>query len=144
MHAKVVEDNNKQTGRARKLWKYHDDMMEWWDRVQRQTQDSPLILLPLVKVTGTSQSNSDDGSQTQDQSDESGDEFWEGGQRRKKKAKLPTRKSKSNSSAAKMLQFLHSNSEKKEKADAEKLALLKSVKDEKKRILHVFTIPWFA
>lgn len=30
-----------------------------------------------------------------------------------------------------MLQFLHSNSEKKEKADAEKLALLKSMKDKK-------------
>ena len=55
-----------------------------------------------------------------------------------KKVKFPTRRRKSNSSGAEMLQFLHSYSEKWEKVKAEKLALMKNMKDEKKEFYSQF------
>lgn len=51
---KEIEDNNKQTGKARKSWKYHDDMSECMGRVQRSIRDLRLTLLPLVQVAQTS------------------------------------------------------------------------------------------
>lgn len=51
---------------------------------------------------------------------------------------MPTRKRKSHSSAAEMLQFLHSYSESREKAEAEKPALFKSMQDEKKEFYSQF------
>ena len=44
---------------------------------------------------------------------------------------MPKRKRKSNFSAVEMLQFLHSHSEKREKVEAEKLELMKSMEEEK-------------
>lgn len=134
---KQVEDNNKQTGRERKSWKYHDDMTECMG-------SSPKINPEFTFDTSTSTSsslsghiqcdNGDDSHNSDESADESGD-----GKKRKKKVKFPTRKRKSNSSAAEMLEFLHSYSEKRDKADAEKIALLKSMKEEKKEFF--FSIP---
>lgn len=135
---KEVEDNNKQTGRTRKLWKYHDDMTECMG-LSPKINPGFTFDTSSCGSSSTSQSNNDDDDpQSQDQSDGSGDESQEDGQRRKKRAKLPRRKRKSNSSAAEMLQFLQSYSEKKEKVEQEKLALLKSMKDEKKEFYSEF------
>ncbi len=133
---KEVEDNNKQTGRERKSWKYHDDMTECMG-------SSPKINPEFTFDTSSSASsgssgqircdNGDDSHKSDESADESGD-----GKKRKKKVKFPTRKRKSNSSAAEMLEFLHSYSEKREKAEAEKIALLKSMKEEKKEFFSQF------
>ena len=88
----------------------------------------PLGLFLPSSSSGANQCDNDGDSHSQDHSDESGDdESGEDNQRRKKKAKFPTRKRWSNSSAAERLQFLHSYSKKREK---EKLVLLKSMKDD--------------
>ena len=52
---------------------------------------------------------------------------------RKKRLKMPRRKRKSKSSSGKMLKFLQSYSERREKLETEKLALLKSIKEDKKK-----------
>ena len=132
---KEIEDNNKQTGRARKSWKYHDDMSECMG-------SSPKVSPGFTFDTSSSSSsgtNQCDRDNSEDLSDESGDDESEDKtERKKKKAKPPTRKRKSNSSAAEMLQFLHSYSEKREKVEEEKLALMKSTKDEKKEFYSQF------
>jgi len=93
---KEMEDNNKQTGRAGKSWKYHDDMTEC---IGSSPKINPGLTFDTSSCgsSSTSQSNNDDDdSQSQDQSDGSGDESREDDQRRKKRAKLPRRKRKSN------------------------------------------------
>ena len=130
---KEIEDNNKQTGRARKSWKYHDDMSECMG-------SSPKISPGFTFDTSSSSSsgtNQCDRDNSEDLSYESGESEDET-ERKKKKAKPPTRKRKSNSSAAEMLQFLRSYSEKREKVEEEKLALMKSMKDEKKEFYSQF------
>lgn len=123
---KEVEDNNKQTGRARKSWKFHVDMTEC------------IGSTPKVNPVFTFDTSSSSSGTSQDKSDESGHESEGDGESKKKKVKMPSRKRKSKSSAAEMLEFLHSYSEKKEKEEAEKLALLKSMKDEKKEFYSQF------
>ncbi|PFX34057.1 hypothetical protein AWC38_SpisGene1210 [Stylophora pistillata] len=105
---KEIEDNNKQTGKPRESWKFHDDMSECMG-------SSPKMSLAFTFDTSSSSSSStnqcdrDGDYHFEDHSDESGnDESGDENQKKKKKAKLPTRKRKSNSSAAEMLQFLHS------------------------------------
>ena len=122
---KEVEDNNKQTGRARKSWKFHVDMTEC---IGSSPKVNPVFTFDTSSSSGTNQNKSD----------ESGHESEGDGENKKKKVKMPWRKRKSNSSAAEMLEFLHSYSEKKEKEEAEKLALLKSMKDEKKEFYSQF------
>lgn len=127
---KEIEDHNKKTGNNKKSWKYQDDMAECMG-------SSPKISPVFTFDTGvssasssTSQStNQDDVSPT----DESGDE----GAAPKQKRKV-TRKRKSKSSAAEMLEFLHSYSEKREKVEAEKLELFKAMKEEKKEFFSQF------
>ena len=135
---KEIEDNNKQTGKARKSWKYHDDMS---DCMGSSPKISPGFTFDTSSSSssGTNQCDRGGDSHSEDLSDKSGDdESGDKNQRKKKKAKFPTRKRKSNSSAAEMLQFLHSYSEKREKVEAEKLALMKSMKDEKKEFYSQF------
>ena len=112
-----------------------------WGRVQRSAWDLPFTPLPLVQVA-QKKCDRDEDSHSEDLSDELGDdESGDKNQRKRKKAKFPTRKRKSNSSGAETLQFLHSYSEKREKVEAEKLALMNNMKDEK-RVL--FSIPGIA
>ena len=135
---KEIEDNNKQTGKARKSWKYHDDMS---DCMGSSPKISPGFTFDTSSSSssGTNQCDRGGDSHSEDLSDELGDdESGDKNQRKRKKAKFPTRKRKSNSSAAEMLQFLHSYSEKREKVEAEKLALMKSMKDEKKEFYSQF------
>ena len=51
---------------------------------------------------------------------------------------MPRKKRKSKSSAGEMLEFLQSYSEKREKVKAEKLALLKSMKEDKREFFSQF------
>lgn len=129
---KEVEDNNKQTGKARKSWKFHDDMTEC---MGSSPKINPGFTFDTSSSGSSGASQCDNDNQSPDPSDESCDED---GPSRKKKAKMPTRKRKSHSSAAEMLQFLHSYSESREKAEAEKLALFKSMQDEKKEFYSQF------
>lgn len=64
-----VEDNNKQTKRARKMWKYHDDIAECM-RSSPKINPGFTFGTSSCGSSGTSQSNNDDNDfQSQYQSD---------------------------------------------------------------------------
>ena len=117
---KEVEDNNKQTGRARKSWKFHDDMTECLG-------SSPKINPGFTFDTSSSNSGSsgasqfDNNDETQDPSDEPCDED---GPSKKKKAKLPTRKKKEQFISSRNAAIPSFYSERREKAEAEKIGFI--------------------
>ena len=123
---KEIEDNNNQTGRARKSWKFQEDMTEC------------IGVSPKIKpgFTFDTSSSSNSGTNQCDSDGEEGD--TDGEEERKKKVKMPRKKRKSKSSAGEMLEFLQSYSEKREKVEAEKLAVLKSMKEDKKEFFSQF------
>lgn len=123
---KEIEDNNNQTGRARKSWKFQEDMTEC------------IGVSPKIKpgFTFDTSSSSNSGTNQCDSDGEEGD--TDGDEERKKKVKMPRKKRKSKSSAGEMLEFLQSYSEKREKVEEEKLAVLKSMKEDKKEFFSQF------
>ena len=115
---KDVEDNNRQTGRARKDWKFLDDMTDCLG-------DSPNINPAYIIDTSSSikcsepsflSSCSVDGSLSSDEDAEECD-----GTARKLKARRQ-RKRKNYSSASEMLTFLEKYSEKRENAEEKNLS----------------------
>lgn len=131
---KEVEDNNRQTGRARKNWKFMDEM-------DKYLADSPKVNPAYIFDTSSSTSSpvtssfcSTDGNSNGDEdvtSDETNDHDV-------KKLKIRKRKRKSKSSAGEMLEFLKDYSEKREKAENQKVDLLREMHEEKKQFFSQF------
>ena len=132
---KEIEDNNRQTGRVYKTWKFHKEM--------EQCIGDKASVKPTFKFdSGSSASSSapshsplttDDSSYAKNDSVDSKDVKGktavdpESKQRREMK-----RKRKSLSSASEMLGFLREYGEKREKVEGEKVDLMKTVQQEKK------------
>lgn len=127
---KEVEDNNSKTGRAKKTWKYYQEMEEC-------VGDNPNIK-PVFIYEASSSSSSMSGSSSQvnenlsssDSEDREGDGTNSKGKSQQKRV---TRKRKSRSSAAEMIEFLKDYSTKREKVEEEKINILKSMQEEKKQ-----------
>lgn len=130
---KEIEDNNNLTGRAKKSWKFYEDLEE---AIGDSPKVNPAYTYDVADGTPPSSLNvrnseSDEDSDAED--DETGSTA-----KRVKTLKSRARKRKSHSSAAEMLSFLHSYTEKKEKVEEEKLNLLREMKQEKKEFLSQF------
>ena len=125
---KGIEDNNNQTGRARKSWKFQEDMTEC------------IGVSPKMKpgFTFDTSSASNSGTNQCDSDGEEGDTDGEEERKKKEKVKMSRKKRESKSSAGEMLEFLQSYSEKRGKVEAEKLVLLKTVKVGKKEFFSQF------
>ena len=123
---KEIEDNKDQTGRARKSWKFQEDMTRCIG-VSPKMKHGFTFNTSLSSNSGTNQCHSHG---------KVGD--TDGEEERKKKGKMARKKRKSSSSAEEMLEFLQSYSEKKEKVEEEELALLKSMKEDKKEFFPQF------
>ena len=140
LKTKEVEDHNKLTGRNKKSWKFQDEMTACIGSSPKinpaitiDTSDSTTLTKPSSGSSSSLSSPGDDTDNDRSDTDSSKDGL---AKPKAKKIKQPTRKRKSNSSAAEMLRFLESYSERREKAEAEKLELLRSMKREKTGIFY--------
>ena len=129
---KEVEDNNNRTGNGRKDWKFLENMTAC---LGQSPKVNPAFTFDASAEHQESRSASQSGNSTTDNgnsSDSSGDDGDDDENVVRKKLKpRRQRKRKSNSSAAEMLTFLQTYTEKREKAEEEKLNLLREMKDEK-------------
>ena len=132
---KEVEDNNNRTGNGRKDWKFLENMTAC---LGQSPKVNPAFTFDASAEHQESRSASQLGNSTTDNgncSDSSGDDADDDENVVRKKLKpRRQRKRKSNSSAAEMLTFLQTYTEKREKAEEEKLNLLREMKDEKKTV----------
>ena len=136
---KQVEDNNKQTGKARQTCKFYDSLQEC---IGESRKVNPSYTFDVARVASSSFARAASSSPSQSDStaecDDNGDELEddEGGNSLEgaKNGNKRVRKRKSHSSAAEMLTFLQSYSEKREKVEEEKISLLKEMQKEKKEL----------
>ena len=136
---KEVEDNNNRTGNGRKDWKFLENMAAC---LGQSPKVNPAFTFDASAEHQESRSASQSGNSTTDNgnsSDSSGDDGDDDENVVRKKLKpRRQRKRKSNSSAAEMLTFLQTNTKKREKAEEEKLNLLREMKDEKNQFFSQF------
>ena len=126
---KEVEDNNSKTGRAKKTWKYYQEMEEC-------VGENPNVKPVFIYEASSSSSMSGCSSQVNENLSSSDSEDGEGdgtNSKGKSQQKRVTRKRKSRSSAAEMIEFLKDYSTKREKVEEEKINILKSMQQEKKQ-----------
>ena len=130
---KEVEDNNKRTGKGRKDWKFLDSMTTCLGQSPKVnpafTFDASSECQESTSASQTASSSTDNGNCSDSSGDDADND--ENVVRKELKSRRQ-RKRKSNSSAAEMLTFLQTYTEKREKAEEEKLNLLREMKDEKK------------
>ena len=135
---KEVEDNNKRTGKGRKDWKFLDSMTTCLGQSPKVnpafTFDASSECQESTSASQTASSSTDNGNCSDSSDDADNDENVV----RKELKSRRQRKRKSNSSAAEMLTFLQTYTEKREKAEEEKLNLLREMKDEKKQFFSQF------
>jgi len=112
--------------------------MKTWRRLLETAQRylNPAYIYDFADATPPSSLNVQN-SESDEDSDAEDDEIGST-TKRAEKLKSRARKRKSHSSAAEMLSFLHSYTEKKEKVEEEKLNLLREMKQEKKEFLSQF------
>lgn len=134
---KEVEDNNKRTGKGRKDWKFLDKVT---DCLGQSPKVNPAFTFDASSERQESRSASQSANSYGNCSDSSGDDADADDENVVRKELKPRRqrKRKSNSSAAEMLTFLQTYTEKREKAEEEKLNLLREMKDEKKQFFSQF------
>lgn len=133
---KEIEDNNKQTGRAHKTWKFHKEMEQC---IGDKASVRPVFTFDSGSSTSSSTRSQspqtiDDISDAENTSDSVDSEDIKGktavdpklGQRKMK------RKRKFYSSGSEMLVFLKEYGKKREKVEEEKLTILKTMQEEKK------------
>ena len=128
---KEIEDNNNLTGRAKKSWKFYEDL----EAIGDSPKVNPAYTYDVADRTPPSSLNVHN-SESDEDSDAEDDEIGSTA-KRVKTLKSRARKRKSHSSAAEMLSFLHSYTEK-EKVEEEKLNLPREMKQEKKEFLSQF------
>ena len=126
---KQVKDNNKQTGKAKQTCKFYDSLQEC---IGESHKVNPSYTFDVARVASSSSSQSDSNAECDDNGDEL-DEDDESGNSLEgaKNGKKRVRKRKSHSSAAEMLTFLQSYSEKREIVEEEKISLLREMQKEK-------------
>lgn len=138
---KEIEDHNSKTGNDQKTWKFHDEFSQCLSQDASMnpvcTMESSTEGPPEVSDSSNSRRAADSNEEESD-IDESGSaegashESSSSSVKRVLKQKKRTRKrTKSKSSAAEMLEFLHTYTEKRQKAEEEKVKLLKEMKEEK-------------
>jgi len=129
-----VEDNNKRTGKGRKDWKFLDSMTTCLGQSPKVnaafTFDASSECQESISTSQTASSSTDNGNCSDSSGDDADND--ENVVRKELKSRRQ-RKRKSNSSAAEMLTFLQTYTEKGEKAEEEKLNLLREMKNEKKQ-----------
>ena len=130
---KEIEDNNNLTGRAKKSWKFYEDLEE---AIGDSPKVNPAYTYDVADGTPPLSLNVHNFESDEDRDAE--DDEIGSTEKRVKTLKSRARKRKSHSSAAEMLSFLHSYTEKKEKVEEEKLNLLREMKQEKKEFLSQF------
>lgn len=138
---KKIEDNNKQTGCASKSWKFYKQL-------EQCIGDSPRVHPAYTFDNGipSTSSSTDSGKSSVANSDcdddtDGNDDECDGDDSMAKKLKTlenRKRKKKSKSSASEMLAFLESYSAKREKADEEKLKLMKESQGKKENFFNQF------
>ena len=132
---KKIEDNNKQTGRANKSWKFYNQL-------EQCIGDSPRVhseytfdtAIPSTSSSTDSEKGSVVNSDCDDDTDGNDVDECDGDDsmaKKPKKLKNRQRKRKSKSSAAEMLAFLESYTAKREKVDEEKLKLMRENQEKK-------------
>ena len=127
---KEVEDHNNKSGNDRKSWKFYNELS--------QCLGKDVSVKPTYTMESSSNPLDCDGRKPSDDDESSSESVVEGPQssdsagKRKASAKKRCRKKPmSRSSAAEMLEFLKTYSEKREKAEEEKLRILKEMSDQK-------------
>ena len=126
---KQVEDNNKQTGKARQTCKFYDSLQECIGETRKV---NPSCTFDVARLASSSSSQSDSNAECDDNGDELEDDDSGNSLEGAKNGNKRVRKRKSHSSAAEMLTFLQSYSEKREKVEEEKISLLRQMQKEKK------------
>ena len=127
---KGVEDHNSKSGNERKDWKFYEDMSECLDK--------DVSVKPIYTVESSAQklglpSSSKDSDDPLDD-DEDEPEVSNDQEKKVRCRKRP----RGRSSAADMLTFLKEYSEKREKAEEEKLKLAREINEEKKGFFNRF------
>ena len=124
---KEIEDNNRQTGRAHKTWKFHKEM-------EQCIGDKASVRPTFTFDSGSSASSSarSHSPQTIDDSSDAENDSVDCEDPGSKQRRQVKRKRKSHSSASEMLGFLREYGEKREKVEEEKLNLMKTMQQEKK------------
>jgi len=113
---KQVEDNNKQTGKARQTCKLYDSLQEC---IGESRKINPSYTFDVARVASSSSSQSESNAECDDDGDDLDNDETGNKLKGAKDGNKRMRKRKSNSSAAKMLTFLQSYSEKREKVEEE-------------------------
>ena len=125
---KEIEDNNRQTGRAHKTWKFDKEM-------EQCIGDKASVRPTFTFDSGSSASSSARSHSPQtfeDSSDAENDSVDSEDIKELKQSRQVKRKRKSHSSASEMLGFLREYGEKREKVEEEKHNLMKTMQQEKK------------
>ena len=133
---KAIEDHNNNTGNDKKSWKFYEELVECL--VKAATVTPVYAMESNVQVHDHNSVSCNSGHQSDDESslesltretcsDSSG-----------KRGKAGTKRARSRSSAAEMLDFLKSYSEKRERVEEEKLPVLKEMKEEKTAFFNHF------
>lgn len=139
---KEVEDHNKLTGRDSKTWKYYEEMSNCLQNdvavSPPYTMESSGLVTDENSKTQPDSSSVDDSSLPDSGSDSNDDGLNMSNSKRKKVVKRQRKKPKGKSSASEMLEFLKDYSEKRDKAEQEKLQLFKEMKEEKKSFFDRF------
>lgn len=119
---KETEDHNNKTGNDKRKIKFYDKLSEC---IGSDPKVTPVITLESDHGT----ESADIGSTEHSESEESSGSVHV-------KGKRPTRKRKSHSSAAEMLSFMQEYSAKREKAEEEKVKLMREMQEEKRTSFH--------
>ena len=133
---KQVEDNNKHTGNARQTCKFYDSLQEC---IGESPIVNPRYTFDVARVASSSSSQSESNTEICEGDGDTleGDES-DNSLKGAKDVKKRVRKRKSQSSAAEMLTFLQGYSEKREKVEEHKIALLREMHQEKKEFFTQF------
>ena len=136
---KEIEDNNSKTGREKKTWKFHKE-------IEDCPGDNPSVKPVFTFETSGSASSSSSRPSTpsltergnsDSESDRENAEEGCSSQNVQQNKRLK-RKRKSRSLASEMIEFLKDYSEKREKAEEEKVNILKAMHEEKKQFFSQF------
>ena len=128
---KEVEDNNKRTGRANQTWKFHEQIAECIADSQR-VNPAYTFDTEMDSSSSSTSCNDDRGKSSEVNSgDDDCDDDSDCRGKRSKTLKNRRRKRKSYSSAAEMLSFLQSYTDRKDKAEEEKIKLLREMQQKK-------------
>ena len=124
-----MEDNNSKTGREKKTWKFHKEMEDC-------PGDNPSVK-PVFSSSRPSTPSLTERGNSDSESDRENAEEGCSSQNVQQNKRLK-RKRKWRSLASEMIEFLKDYSEKREKAEEEKVNILKAIHEEKKQFFSQF------